>query len=54
MIAHTNNRLLRAISLLTAVRITRDGIHKVSFTSDDSEAEMMPLLAVKNASYYIF
>jgi hypothetical protein len=54
VIAHTNNRLLRAINLLTAARITRDGIHKVPFTNDDSEAEIMAILSAKNISYYIF
>lgn len=47
VIAHTNNRLLRAMNLLTIVRITRDGMHKVAFTSDDCETEMIPILPAK-------
>ncbi|CAF4617426.1 unnamed protein product [Rotaria socialis] len=47
VIAHTNNRLLRAMNLLTIVRITRDGMNKVAFTSDDCEAEMIPILPAK-------
>ena len=35
------------MNLLTIVRITRDGMHKVAFTSDDCEAEMIPILPAK-------
>ena len=54
MIIHTNNRLLRAISLLTVAQIIRGGIHKFTFTSDDSEAEVVPLMTPKRIFLYIF
>ena len=54
VITHTSSRLLRAINLLTVAQITRDGIHKFTFTSDDSEAEVMPLMTPKRIFLYIF
>ena len=54
VITHTNDRLLRAISFLTVAQITRDGIHKFTFTSDDSEAEVVPLMTPKRIFLYIF
>ncbi|CAF2057507.1 unnamed protein product [Rotaria magnacalcarata] len=36
VISNTNNRLLRAINLLTVARILKDGTYKVTFTIDDS------------------
>ncbi|CAF4265803.1 unnamed protein product [Rotaria magnacalcarata] len=36
VISNTNNRLLRAINLLTVARILKDGTYKVAFTIDDS------------------
>ncbi|CAF1628509.1 unnamed protein product [Adineta ricciae] len=36
MIPHTNNKLLRAINILTLSRIAKNGIHKISLTFDDS------------------
>ncbi|CAM4803462.1 unnamed protein product [Rotaria magnacalcarata] len=36
VISNTNNRLLRAINLLTVARILKNGTYKVTFTIDDS------------------
>ena len=54
LITHTNNRLLRAISLLTVAQTTRDGIHKFTFTSDDSEAAVVPLMTPKRIFLHIY
>lgn len=47
VVAHTNNRLLRAISLLTAAQITTNVTYKISYTIEDGELQEIVTSSIK-------
>jgi len=53
VIAHTNDKLLRVVCILTTIPITRNSINRISLTNIDGETQNIQRIIGTNIVYVI-